>query len=131
MVRSIPLGGDEVLVNNTHLGYIKSDKPHWGSMKRSNTAPNGLYPPSKAIVKTSSLPKNIGSNEPGPDALPEDGRPPLPAHLGLCRLLLGSSVGLGSWNAEAGMELPGNEEHYKCQEELSQHQHVLGFSGIS
>jgi hypothetical protein len=100
-------------------------------------AGNGLEPPALSITDVTSSPENNRSDDPCPEKLPKNGRPPmkslvLPLTISKshaipfpattrCRLLLHvSSMDPCPGNAERRMELARNQEHEQGQEHLSE-----------
>lgn len=62
--------------------------------------------------------QNEGSDNPGPEELPENRWPPLPASALLDSLLHGGASYFSARDTEIAVELAGHEEHEDCEEEL-------------
>ena len=85
---------DKVRVDCLHPGNIQSNQPHWGGVKTTvgvsdksshfdrydilgDAAGNGLEPPSLCVSEFARAEEDIGSKDPCPEQLPEDGGNPI------------------------------------------------------
>ena len=116
----IPLRGDKNSIDLLHPGHIKSNEPHRSRRQAGNAASHSLELPAVGITDATRLPKNNGSNDPSPEELPEQRRPPLPTSALLHSNLLRSAVHLSTGNAKAGVKLARDHVDDNNNKELNE-----------
>lgn len=90
---------------------------HWDNIL-GDTAGNCLESPSLSVAEFTRTEEDIRSNNPGPEHLPKDRGPPLPA-TALSRLLLhGVAVDFSASDTEGVVKLAGDKKHEYCDNGL-------------
>lgn len=116
-----PLRGHPDLVDRGHLGNVYTDQPHWGGMETSDSAADGLDAPAVGVVNAAGLPENERSDEPGPEELHTQARPPFPSGTLFRQDFHWGSGNLGAGNTPRAVVLAGNEPHQDSKEDLTEH----------
>lgn len=125
-----PHGRDEVVVDRGHTRDVQSNEPHGGGVKTGDAATHGLKPPALGVVDVARAVENDGRNDPSPEELPKDGRPPLPAATLLVGTLHRGATDLSAGDTEGVMELAGDEEHEDSQADVQAHADADGGQGL-
>lgn len=72
----LPLRRNPVLIHLVHAGDVEGNEPHGGGVQVGDAAGHRLQPPALRVVDVASAPEDDGGDDPGPEDLPKDGRPP-------------------------------------------------------
>jgi hypothetical protein len=127
---------DEVVVDRLHCRNIQGNQPHGSCVKTfkplatsvvlalvkinilGNTARNCLEPPSLSVAEFTCTEEDIRSKDPGPEHLPENRRPPLPATALSCLSFHIVAVYFSSGDTKGVVEFTGDEKHEDCEDRL-------------
>lgn len=84
----------------------------------SHRTANRLQSPAMSVVDVARLPQDARGDDPGPDELPEDARPPFPTSTHFHPLLHFRAVDLGAGDSPTAMPLSGDQPHENRKEQL-------------